>query len=230
VKLLLLGAGESGKSTLFKQIMQIHGKGLTAAEREPYRPIIHNNIIASIHTLLEQSDKLNSYSVKSHNIPTLTSPDINDVKLVFAAMRSNETSENKTSSPLSPEHGPMIRKLWADPGIQQTYALRSRYQLTDGAAYFFNKIDDIVAENYHPSVDDVLRARVRTTGIVDNHFAVDGVEFKIFDVGGQRSERKKWIHCFENVTALLFVAALNEYDMVVRPPNKICSVFFVWLL
>jgi hypothetical protein len=36
----------------------------------------------------------------------------------------------------------------------------------------------------------------------------------MFDVGGQRNERKKWIHCFENVTAVLFVAAISEYDQV----------------
>lgn len=34
----------------------------------------------------------------------------------------------------------------------------------------------------------------------------------MFDVGGQRSERKKWIHCFENVTALLFLVAISGYD------------------
>ncbi len=36
----------------------------------------------------------------------------------------------------------------------------------------------------------------------------------MFDVGGQRSERKKWIHCFENVTAVIFLAAISEYDQV----------------
>jgi len=34
----------------------------------------------------------------------------------------------------------------------------------------------------------------------------------MFDVGGQRSERKKWIHCFENVNALLFLVAISGYD------------------
>jgi guanine nucleotide-binding protein subunit alpha len=34
----------------------------------------------------------------------------------------------------------------------------------------------------------------------------------MFDVGGQRSERKKWIHCFENVTSIIFCVALSEYD------------------
>jgi hypothetical protein len=36
----------------------------------------------------------------------------------------------------------------------------------------------------------------------------------MFDVGGQRSERKKWIHCFENVTAIIFLVAISEYDQV----------------
>jgi len=65
-----------------------------------------------------------------------------------------------------------------------------------------------------PTQQDVLRSRVRTTGIVENEFEIDGNKFKMFDVGGQRNERKKWIHCFENVTAVLFVAAISEYDQV----------------
>jgi hypothetical protein len=36
----------------------------------------------------------------------------------------------------------------------------------------------------------------------------------MFDVGGQRSERKKWIHCFEGVTAIIFCVALSGYDLV----------------
>lgn len=37
--------------------------------------------------------------------------------------------------------------------------------------------------------------------------------FRMVDVGGQRSERKKWVHCFQDVTAILFVVAMNSYDM-----------------
>lgn len=36
----------------------------------------------------------------------------------------------------------------------------------------------------------------------------------MFDVGGQRSERKKWIHCFESVTSIIFCTAMSEYDQV----------------
>lgn len=45
-------------------------------------------------------------------------------------------------------------------------------------------------------------------------FAIDDHKFMMVDVGGQRNERKKWIHCFESVTAVIFVVAVSEYDQV----------------
>jgi hypothetical protein len=101
-----------------------------------------------------------------------------------------------------------------DPGIQKTYAVRANFQLTDSTDYFLNQLDLVGNPDYLPTEQDVLRSRVRTTGIVENNFTIEGNKFKMFDVGGQRNERKKWIHCFENVTAVLFVAAISEYDQV----------------
>jgi hypothetical protein len=40
------------------------------------------------------------------------------------------------------------------------------------------------------------------------------------DVGGQRSERRKWIHCFESVTTVIFLVALSEYDQVLFENTK----------
>jgi len=45
---------------------------------------------------------------------------------------------------------------------------------------------------------------------------------RMVDVGGQRSERRKWIHCFENVTSIMFLVALSEYDQVlVESDNEV---------
>jgi len=160
-KLLLLGAGESGKSTLFKQMITIYGTGFPDHERKTFEPIIYNNIITSMQTLVGH-----------------------------------------------------FKALWKDTGIQKAFENRAKFQLTDSAQYFFEKLDQVAAEGYLPTEQDVLRSRVRTTGIVENNFEIDGNQFKMFDVGGQRNERKKWIHCFENVTAVLFVGVLSEYDLV----------------
>ena len=58
----------------------------------------------------------------------------------------------------------------------------------------------------------MLRSRVKTTGIIETTFLIGELTYRMFDVGGQRSERKKWIHCFENVTAIVFMVAISEYD------------------
>jgi guanine nucleotide-binding protein subunit alpha len=109
-------------------------------------------------------------------------------------------------------HAEAIAALWKDSGVQAAYERRAEYQLNDSTEYFFQRVNDVVQPNYSPSQQDILRSRVRTTGIVETTFLVEGNTFKMYDVGGQRNERKKWIHCFENVTAVLFVAAISEYD------------------
>eukprot|EP00842_Homolaphlyctis_polyrhiza_P003666 jgi/Hompol1/42/HPOL_005205-RA len=79
---------------------------------------------------------------------------------------------------------------------------------------FFESIDRIAGTDYIPTEQDVLRSRVKTTGIIETTFHVGELTYRMFDVGGQRSERKKWIHCFENVTAIVFLVAVSEYDQV----------------
>lgn len=55
---------------------------------------------------------------------------------------------------------------------------------------------------------------MKTTGITETTFIIGDLTYRMFDVGGQRSERKKWIHCFENVTTILFLVAISEYDQL----------------
>lgn len=52
---------------------------------------------------------------------------------------------------------------------------------------------------------------------------------RMVDVGGQRSERRKWIHCFENVTSIMFLVALSEYDQVLVESANEVSIFFAIL-
>lgn len=79
----------------------------------------------------------------------------------------------------------------------------------------------ITSEKYIPNTTDVLRSRVRTIGVVETEFKVDDLLIRMYDVGGQRSERRKWIQCFEDVRALLFVVAISEYDMtLIEDHNK----------
>jgi len=113
--------------------------------------------------------------------------------------------------------GGAIKTLWQDPGVQKAYELRgTAYHLHDSAKHFFENVDRYVKPDFVPSVDDALRARVRTTGIEEAKFTFEDFTFRMCDVGGQRSERSKWIHYFENITAVIYCAAISEYDQVLR--------------
>merc|ERR1712004_894318 len=109
--------------------------------------------------------------------------------------------------------------LWADAGVQQCFERSNEYQLIDCAKYFLDKVSQVKREDFNPSEQDILRARVLTSGIFETRFRVDKVKFHMFDVGGQRDERRKWIQCFNDVTAIIFVAACSSYNMVLREDN-----------
>jgi len=97
----------------------------------------------------------------------------------------------------------------------QTILDRStEFYLMDSAPYFFSEVKRICDPKYIPNQDDVLRARAKTTGITETRFHMGQLSIHMFDVGGQRSERRKWIHCFESVTSIIFCVAISEYDQV----------------
>jgi len=82
----------------------------------------------------------------------------------------------------------------------------------DSAPYFLATAKTFCDEAYEPKDEDILRVRSKTTGIVETIFSMRRKWFRLVDVGGQRNERRKWIHCFENVTAIMYVCAISEYD------------------
>jgi GTPase SAR1 family protein len=77
---------------------------------------------------------------------------------------------------------------------------------------FLRDLDRLFLPDFAPTNDDILLTRIKTTGITETIINVGNLTYRMLDVGGQRSERKKWIHCFEDVTAVIFIAAISGYD------------------
>lgn len=69
-------------------------------------------------------------------------------------------------------------------------------------------------QDYLPSQQDILLARRPTKGIHEYDFEIKNVPFKMVDVGGQRSERRRWFECFDSVTSILFLVSSSEFDQV----------------
>eukprot|EP00461_Guttulinopsis_vulgaris_P000858 UN00858 len=129
-------------------------------------------------------------------------------------------SVNTDGFEFTEEHYDYAKKLWSDPAIQAVWKCRELFHIPPSAEHFFNRLDIVNAPDYIPSHEDYLRIRVRTTGIVQKQFEIDKNKFRMFDVGGQRNERKKWIHCFQGCTAVLFVAAISEYDQLLFEDDR----------
>jgi len=196
IKMLLLGAGESGKSTIFKQMKIINKNGYTTKEKMEFVGIVHSNTVQSMETLMTAFVKLG-----------IERPaDLQASYDTFSALKESEK--------LNPEIATVIRTMWDHEATKMVFGRKNEYQLNDSADYYFNDVERIATAEYEPTEQDVLRSRVRTTGIVQSDFVIKGMKFAMFDVGGQRNERRKWIHAFDNVNAVVFVAALPEYDQV----------------
>ena len=194
IKLLLLGAGESGKSTIFKQMRVLFGAPLTEEEKQQITPVVYNNTITSMKILCNETKNL-GYD-----------QEVVAKEMFDLILKIDDHCE------INVEIGNAIRTLWTDPGVLMTWKRRSEFQIIESVKYYFNEIDRIMLDDYVATQQDMLLARVRTSGIVTEKYVIDGVDFEMYDVGGQRNERKKWIHCFDDVTAVIFVAALSEYD------------------
>ncbi|CAI4219139.1 unnamed protein product [Parascedosporium putredinis] len=168
IKMLLLGAGESGKSTILKQMKLIHEGGYSRDERESFKEIIFSNTVQSMRVILE----------------------------------AMETLELPLDEKRTEYH---VQTIFMQPAQIEGDILPLSY---------FDNIARIAAPDYMPNDQDVLRSRVKTTGITETTFIIGDLTYRMFDVGGRRSERKKWIHCFENVTTILFLVAISEYDQL----------------
>ncbi|CAO2584901.1 Guanine nucleotide-binding protein subunit alpha-14 [Lemmus lemmus] len=174
LKLLLLGTGESGKSTFIKQMRIIHGSGYSDEDRKGFTKLVYQNIFTAMQAMIRAMDTLRIQYVCEQNKEN--------------AQIIREVEVEKVSA-LSRDQVAAIKQLWLDPGIQECYDRRREYQLSDSAKYPF------------PGAGHSISDRLSLLS-------------RMVDVGGQRSERRKWIHCFESVTSIIFLVALSEYDQV----------------
>ncbi|KAI8832132.1 guanine nucleotide binding protein, alpha subunit [Chytriomyces cf. hyalinus JEL632] len=285
VKLLLLGAGESGKSTVLKQMKLMNGAGFTPAEIANYRAAIISNIITCVETLINAMDALRiPYGFKPDsdheisNVHASLSPmplvpfDKSTESILMSqslprGIRSLKGDDTETSKKSVKEEGAIaraddhisraaermyeelggsenqpyppeitilkasermlfgldlnasileaIKYFWSDTGVQYCYSRSNEYQLMDCCAYFLSDAAKFLGPGFMPSEMDILKARIMTTTVTESNFKVNSkTTLRVYDVGGQRSERKKWAPYFQDVKAIIFLIAISSYDQV----------------
>ncbi|KPV77664.1 uncharacterized protein RHOBADRAFT_51490 [Rhodotorula graminis WP1] len=213
IKLLFLGAGESGKSTIMKQFSLAYGKPFTDQERLDFRDVIYDNSLRSMQVVVDAFDMLGI------DVP----PALNaDIELVMSF--GDEPELAAQTGELLPDVARALSALWDFDGAKEAVDMAHEFQLNDSAPYYFNNIARLASPGYIPSDQDILRSRVKSTGISEVSLNVHGTTYRMCDVGGQRSERKKWVHCFSDVEVLLFVLAISEYNQMLYEDESVSRI------
>lgn len=212
LKVLLLGSGESGKSTVLQQLKILHQNGFSREELLEYKPFIFDNIIETGKDLAKAR---RTFNVQLEEDAEISESDLDE-------LLSQQYQPTKLPC-LPADLAKTLKILW---NLQSTQDLlvsehRSSFYLMDSASYFYENLDRISEPKYIPTITDVIRTRKKTSGIFDTMIDLDkNLKLHFFDVGGQRSERKKWIHCFDNVTLIIFCVSLSEYDQTLLEDNS----------
>lgn len=217
-KVLVLGAGESGKSTVVKQLRFIHkSQKLNERELKKIKETLAENTFDCFQAMVQACEMAK---------PPIELEDEED-KQTAAFILDDEV--DKTVIP--PDKVMALTKLWKSDPIQQIYSKRDTYWLLDSVDYCMENLSRFADPQFTVEEEDVVMARIRTTGIVTTEFdqknpdAKDEwsrmIHYQVIDVGGQRAERKKWMHCFDDVKAVLFVVNMAGYNMVLfEDPTK----------
>ncbi|RWS29981.1 guanine nucleotide-binding protein-like protein, partial [Leptotrombidium deliense] len=197
-RLLLLGAGESGKSTIVKQMRILHVNGFSEEEKRQKIEDIKKNIRDAILTITGAMSTL---------VPA--------VHLEHAENQWRvDYIQDVASSPdfdYPSEFYEHTEILWRDRGVQSAYERSNEYQLIDCAKYFLDRVNVIKLPDYTPSEQDILRCRVLTSGIFETKFQVEKVNFQLV---------KNYIKTAIQATFFLLVSC-SSYNMVLREdPNQ----------
>ena len=206
-KILCLGAGESGKSTVVKQLKLIHKKLIDDDELQLVATSLHQNTVDCMRAV--------SYAVTAFDLPPLSPEHLATEQLLLS---------HEEHTRLTPDLADPILDLYHSPTYQAAYARRSEYWILDSFPYLLKHLHRFCETDFTPTEEDCVMARVRTTGIVESLLEQRIVQeeedepeqlvFQVVDVGGQRNERKKWMHCFSDVSAILFIVNLAGYNAV----------------
>ncbi|KAF9491609.1 heterotrimeric G-protein alpha subunit, GPA2-like protein [Pleurotus eryngii] len=234
VKVLLLGSGDSGKSTILKQMRVIHHVPFSAQEIEIFRQLVFSNLTVGLKYVLDAMRDMD-LKVSEDNVP--------HVELI------EEPVDIRDGDPFPLNYLEPLKSLWSDPNVQRAWergneaALPEKYvpclqtfvcwllSFAVSLLYFFDSLDRLFDPDYQPTESDIIQCRARTTGITETTFQLKDHEMLMVDVGGQKSERRKWIHCFQDVTSILFLVSLSGYDQCLvedKDANQMQDAMTIW--
>jgi GTPase SAR1 family protein len=210
-KILCTGTGDSGKTTLSKQMKILHMEGYTNEEKEQFIPIIIRNIVEHTKLILEKmwedgiQLKTDTYLIEDRE------------NIIRTFQYAAESDYKKVPATLAVLIKTIIKheEFWACFDKHASYL-----HISDGSKYLLERIEEICKKDYMPIHRDILHAKVITQGIWETRFKVNNYPFIMYDIGGQRMERKKWCSIYDDISCVISVVAISEYDQLLREDSS----------
>lgn len=128
-----------------------------------------------------------------------------------------------------------MMRLWGSPAVR-TILEREKINLSESSGFFLDDMERITQRDYVPTNNDILNARLKTVGVVEHSFQINtggdkAVDWRIYDVGGSRSQRATWAPFFDNVQAIIFLAPVSVFDQVLAEDpsvNRLEDSLLLW--
>eukprot|EP01126_Amoeba_proteus_P053194 TRINITY_DN6473_c0_g1_i7.p1 TRINITY_DN6473_c0_g1~~TRINITY_DN6473_c0_g1_i7.p1 ORF type:complete len:208 (-),score=19.91 TRINITY_DN6473_c0_g1_i7:610-1233(-) len=193
----MLGTADSGKSTFARQFYLLH------AYQNPWNPsdLIKYSLNLQLNTLEAMREVL--YLLQSSgNLEGFGAHHKSYVQLIQEAPNLEAVAA-------------YIDTLWRETSIKQIYHdLNLTYS---SASYYFDNVQRFAEPNFVCTVDDIPYVRIKTVGIYETLISAKGKTIILVDVGGQKSERRKWMKYFQqSLSTIIFCVAVNEFNMQVE--------------
>jgi len=208
IRILVLGTGDSGKSTFIKQMMVSH------IEKNPFLP----QQIASFKKSL-RTNAMDSFGVLCKHFlkekENVKGPLGEQMKKLQALCNSAEKDQN-----LTPGVATELATLWKKPEVAGIYHNRGDIQIHTSTPYYLENVERFAQETFNPTTTDIIYCREPTTGVHETTIEAEGLSIKFIDVGGQKSERRKWLSMFNGATMVIYVCALDAYTRVLEEDGK----------
>ncbi|KAJ7705845.1 G-protein alpha subunit [Mycena olivaceomarginata] len=233
-KILLLGSGDSGKSTIVNQMKIIHHGGFDKRERAEYRTTIYKNVLDSAGMLARVVRRVGLGAFdegieREYAMAVLTAfPSVpgapgddssvdgseGDIEVGVDPIPFTRVEEHvyAASAGLGTAEVPTPVVDVFPPGARRPDPRAGGCDMA--RRNFFSSIHRITDPTYVPTQEDVLHARAKSTALIETRFWMGDLMIKMVDVGGQRSERK-------NVTSIIFCAALSDYDQMLEEERRV---------
>lgn len=216
-RMIILGAGESGKSTFMKQMELLNDENedhtFPTERKEAARSHVFQNLLEGV-SVLGNFGRENEFR--------LTDPDsieaFRTINTFFATnLELGSEGNREPIKNLTEEQGNALKTLAKDETFVYSLSAASHLCIPDGFSYFLKKVKNFPewgGRTWIPSDEDVLNVRNRTVGTNRIKLSYQGNKFEFLDVGGQVVERKNWMKLFSGINGVAWLQSLGDYDQM----------------